>query len=151
VNAVSASFEDSPHVTSPCGDLAAWFTEPPGAIIRFVRPARLELAGARWLTGPAIDLLNDRFGPTQKLILVLDLGRMRTRDPAVRPMIVEAAKSLRPRLARAVVIPPAQASAVYLASLRAAASLLRVFGVEVELRASLADVLRVITLSAASA
>ncbi len=145
-NSLDAPFTTAPHLTSPEGEVAAWFTNPPGAVIRLTRSARLALPHAQWLAGPALAALDRRFGSERPLILVLDLQKMTSRDPAVRPVLVDTTKSLRPRLARAFLIPPEEAPAVYLASLRAAASLLRVFGVEVEVHASLGRLLGVVSL-----
>jgi hypothetical protein len=128
-------------VEDPSGCAAIWFTEPPGAVIQFVQPARGDLALVRWLVGPALERLLERFPGSSPLVFVMDLGLMTGRDAAVRPILNEAVKSLGPRIARSVVVPPENASVVYMASLHASVSLLRVFGVPVEIQ-SLPNALR---------
>jgi hypothetical protein len=127
----------------------AWFTDPPGTVVQFARPAVGSLQMVEWLLGPGLDRLLARF-PEGPLIVVMDLTLMTTRDPAVRPLLVESAKRLKPRVARTVIIPPENAKPVYLASLRVSTSLLAVFGVHVEIHASIALATRALNLHAAN-
>lgn len=141
------AFPVPPHLVSPSRELAAWFTAPPGAVIQVARRTQLTLDMATWLSGDGVVALDRRFPHGEPLVLVLDLTLMTGRDPAVRPVLVGAARALSSRMARAFVIPPDKASPVYLASLRAAASLLRVFGVEVQVSPTLARSLGEATLT----
>ena len=140
VAATPAGFAGPPHIRDASGALVAWFTEPPGALIQVAEPCQLTVDMARWLVGPGFAALEARFPEPARLILVLDLGLMTGRDVAVRPLIVDLAKTLRPRLARAIVIPPQRASALYIASLKTGVAVLRVFGVTVEVARSLPEV-----------
>jgi hypothetical protein len=74
-------------------------------------------------------------------VFVLDLGLMKGRDPVARPIVTSTVRSFKNRIERAVLVPPEEATAVYLASLQASISLLRVFGVSVAIE-SLTDALR---------
>jgi hypothetical protein len=141
-----AGFTASPHLRDASGALAVWFTEPPGALIQVAEPCQLTVDMARWLVGPGFAALEARFPEPARLILVLDLGLMAGRDVAVRPLIVDLAKALRPRLARAIVLPPQRASALYIASLKTGVAMLRVFGVTVEIGRSLSDVVSTVAL-----
>lgn len=144
-----AAFSSPPHRHDPSGTLAAWFTDPPGTVVQFTRPAVGSLPLVEWLLGPGREAMLARF-PHEPLIVVMDLTLMTSRDPAVRPLLVEAAKGLKSRVARTVLIPPQNAKAVYLASLKVSTSLLAVFGVKVDIHASIAFAIRALKLSAAS-
>lgn len=145
-----AAFPSPPHQEDPSGTLAAWFTDPPGVVVQFAHPAVGSLPLVQWLLGEGLDGLLARF-PEGPLVVVMDLTLMTTRDPAVRALLVESAKRLKTRVARTVLIPPANAKAVYLASLKVSMSLLAVFGVKAEIHASTALAIRALKLSAASA
>jgi hypothetical protein len=136
----AAPFTVAPHLSDATGGLAVWFTEPPGAIIQIAKPCHLTAEMARWLVGPGLTAFAARFPEPARLILVLDLGLMDGRDVAVRPLIIDAAKDLRPRLARAILLPPRRASAIYIASLKTGVAMLRVFGVTIEIARALSDV-----------
>lgn len=135
------AFAVPPHLEDPSGLLAIWYTDPPGAVIQFTRPAEGSLPIVEWLVGPGLAQLLDRFPGPQRLVIVMDLGLMKGRDRNVRPILMEAGKALRPRIERTMIVPPQGASAIYLASLQASVSLLRVFGVPVEVQ-SLSSALR---------
>ena len=138
--AIKPAFDARPHVQDPTGAVVAWLTEPPGAIIQFARPARGTTELARWLVGPATAALQRRFPIELRLVLVLDLTLMDGRDAGARALLHESAKDNKGRVARSFVIPPKKASATYLSALQVSATLLRVFGVRVEVESSLASV-----------
>ena len=127
-----AAFATAPHLVDPSGAVAIWLTDPPGAVMQFTREAEGTVPLAKWIVGPALEHLLRRFTAPMKLVIVMDLGLMTGRDAAVRPILTETAKNLRPRIERSLIVPPVKTSAIYLASLHAAVSLLRVFGVPVE-------------------
>lgn len=105
------------------------------------RTSELTVAMATWLVEQGCGELLAHFpGPTP-LIIILDLRLMTGRQPAVRGLLVEAAKKLGPRLGQGYVIPPESAGKVYLASLHAAAAALRAFGARVEIAQSLSTLL----------
>ena len=130
------AFTVPPDLRSPAGDLAVWFTDPPGAVVQLSERKRGTVEMASWLAGPGVHTLLDRFPGTARLVILLDLTLMKDRDPAVRPLLVEAAKALGPRIAQGIVVAPDKAGPVYLASVRAAASVLGVFGVDVHVARS---------------
>jgi hypothetical protein len=144
-----AAFGSAPHLTEPSGGMVVWFTDPPGAVIQMARAGDFTEGMARWIVSHGVAALLERFPDPAELVLVLDLGLMDRREPPVRSLMVEAAKTLRPRLAHATVLPPDRATKIYLASLDAGVALVRVFGVSVRIGRSLSDVLREHRLQAA--
>ncbi|HKU40811.1 MAG TPA: hypothetical protein VJR89_21770 [Polyangiales bacterium] len=125
------AFATSPHLVDPARALGLWFTDPPGMVVRFLRRTTFTVPLAQWLAGPGCDGLRERFPGEESFGFVLDLHLMDGRDPAVRAIVVEAARPWASRARRAVVVPPEAAGRVYLASIRAAASLARVVGLTV--------------------
>lgn len=136
-----AAFGSPPHLLDPARSLAIWFTNPPGAVIQFARRAPGSVALAEWIAGPVRATFLERFPGDGPVVFVLDLGLMHGRDPVARPIVTAAVRSFKSRIERAVLVPPEEATAVYLASLQASISLLRVFGVSVSIE-SLPDALR---------
>lgn len=128
-----AAFATPPHLLDPSRSVAIWFTNPPGAVAQFARRASGSVVLAEWGAGPALERFLERFPGDGPIVFVLDLGLMVGRDPVARPIITAAVRSLKSRIARAVLVPPEEASAAYLASLQASISLLRVFGVPVSI------------------
>jgi hypothetical protein len=129
----NAAFTAPPHLTDPSRTLVVWFTEPPGIVVQFARPARFEMSHAQWMVGPMLSALLKRFSREEPLAFVLDLSLMDGRDPSVRPLLVEAARKVTHRSRRSILVPPVNANRVYLAGVNAAASLARVFGLTVSI------------------
>ncbi len=136
-----AAFARLPHTQDPTSTLVAWFTDPPGALIQISRSSELTVEMTRWLVEQGCAELLARFRGTTPLTIVLDIRLMTKRQPAVRSLLVEAAKKLGPRLGTGYVLPPENAGKVYLASLHAAAAALRVFGARIEVSESLSTLL----------
>ena len=135
------TFKAPAHLMDPSRTVVAWFTDPPGIFIQFARRAVFSLPLAQWMAGPMCAALTKRYPAPQPIVLILDLTRMDGRDPQVRPIIVDASRAFASRTRRAVVVPPHDASRVYLASVTAAASLARLFGLTVAVE-SLSDAVR---------
>lgn len=129
-----AVFAVPPHLEDPSGTVAIWFTDPPGSVMQFVRAGHGTVEIARWLVGPALEKTLQRFPGKTKLRLVMDLSLMTGRDPAARAVLVETTKKFRERIALSTIIPPQNASVVYLAALNVSVSLLQVFGVPIEVQ-----------------
>lgn len=127
-----AAFTGTPHLVDPSQTVAVWFTDPPGAVVQFVRRAPCTVPLAQWMATSARARLVERFASSASLVFVLDLSLMDGRDPLARPIIVECAREFASR-ARARVVPPRDASRVYLAGIHVAASVARVFGIEVSI------------------
>ena len=51
----------APHLVDPSGVVGIWFTEPAGAVIQFLQPARGTVALARFLADTAYVELRRRF------------------------------------------------------------------------------------------
>lgn len=135
------AFLRSPHTQDPSGALVAWFTDPAGALVQISRTSELTVEMTRWLVEHGCAQLLARFPGTTPLTIVLDIRLMTKRQPAVRSLLVEAAKKLGPRLGMGYVLPPENSGKVYLASLHAATAALRVFGARVEISESLSALL----------
>ena len=131
------AFARSADTHDPSGTLVAWFTHPPGALIQISRSSELTVEMATWLVERGCGELLGRFPGTTPLMIVLDLRLMTKRQPAVRTLLVEAAKKLGPRLGTGYVLPPENGGKIYLASLHAAAAALRAFGARIEIVESL--------------
>lgn len=142
-----AAFRTAPHLLDPSRTLAVWFTDPPGIFVQFARRAPCTVPLAQWMAGPLCTSVAKKYPGEGPLVFVLDLTHMQGRDPASRQMIVDAGRTFASRLRRTVIVPPADASRVYIASLSAAASLARLVGLTVSVE-SLSDAVR--SLSAAS-
>jgi hypothetical protein len=132
------AFATPPHVTSPKGDLVAWYTSPPGVVVQMVEAKPADAAMVRWLVGPARDQMLQRFPGVTDLILVIDFSLMTTREPAVRKIMSDSAKEMKPYIGRSILVPPANGNAIYLKSLAVSVLLLRGFGVNIELTKSIA-------------
>jgi hypothetical protein len=132
---VSHVFARAPHLWDPSGTVAAWFTEPPGAWIQFVTPARCTDDLSEWLAGPALEALVQRF-PGQMLTVVCDYRLMSDRDLSARARMLQTAPGLQRLLTKVVMLPSLTASATQRETLTAGARLLRSFGIPVEIETS---------------
>jgi hypothetical protein len=135
------AFAVAPHLVHASKDLVCWFTDPPGIVIQFVRAAMGTRAMTGWLGHEAQLALLARFPAARDLTVVVDLGRMTAREPGARNGLVEPARRLKAHVARTVLLPPNNASQVYLGSMYAATALLSALGIHVEVQRSLAKVL----------
>jgi hypothetical protein len=142
-------FAEEPHEVDPSGCVGSWYTNPPGALVSFIRPAKGSLEVTEWLIGPAREALERRF-PAGPLVLIMDLGLMTGRDPAVRAKLIESGRQLKSRIVKTVVVPPVDASAIYIASVRTAMALAAVVGVHVEISRTLAPVISKLGLTVAA-
>lgn len=140
------AFTGSPHLMDPSQTLAVWFTDPPGAVLQFVRRAPCTVPLAQWMATSARARLVERFASSAALVFVLDLTLMDGRDPLARPIIVECAREFSSR-ACAKVVPPRDASRVYLAGIHVAASVARVFGLDVSIESTPEAALRALKMA----
>jgi hypothetical protein len=135
-----AAFDVPPNARGP-DNLQAWFTAPPGVLVRMVSPTRGTKEMAEWLVGPGFALLRARFPDEGSLVLVLDFSKMLGRDSAARVVMMDKAREARQLFARTFVIPPAKSNPVYMTTLYAAAALLTGFGIHLVIARSLDQVL----------
>jgi hypothetical protein len=110
-------------------------------VVQLTKHVRGTVDLAEWLVGPAWHQLLQRFPDAKEFLIVFDLSQMDGRDPSARAALLDKAKTLRPGMLRAVIIPPTGASSIYLASLQVAVAIARVFGVPVDVESSLKNVL----------
>lgn len=134
------AFQVAPDLIDPTRTVAVWFTDPPGAVIQFVKRERGTIDLAEWLRRSVRNRLLAQFPGNGPLTFVLDLGLMDGRDPLARPVLHDVARSLKARIGDALVVTPVEASPMQLAAIHSGIALLRVFGVMVAIK-SLPDAL----------
>ena len=135
-------FSSRPDVLDPTGEIAAWYTDPPGAIVQLARPIHLSFERVKWLLGPGHRMLEERFPDAHAFITVLDLRRMTSRDVAARALMQDRCLSRRARFRHSYVLLPESAGPVYRMSVQTGVTLLRVMGFPVDVTATLEDAIR---------
>lgn len=129
---VAPAFACRPHMLDPSGTVAVWFTDPAGAWLQFIKPARATDALSEWIAGPALAAFVARF-PGEQLILVMDFRLMTDRELTARARILQTAPALKDSLARVIVLPSHYATPFHNKTMAAGVRLARAFGVPVEL------------------
>jgi hypothetical protein len=137
VAALSPAFTLPPHVIDESGAVAAWFTEPPGVVLQFIRPARGTTELAKWVVGPGYNQVVRRFPDCYELRIVLDMRQMTGRAATARSVLIDHAKLVSQRLGRVIILPSLHMGAVYLKVVETTALMLRAFGVRIEIEQSL--------------
>jgi hypothetical protein len=131
---VAPAFAVTPHLRHGAqGELHAWFTDPPGAVMQLAKPQHFTVEQAEWLVGPALDHLRTRFPNEKKLILVLDYRNMTSRDPRARAILMDRARDVAQFFGHITVVPPAQPNPVYRTMLHAAVALVSAFGAPIDI------------------
>ena len=130
------------------GPLAAWLTDPQGALVQFQQPVRGTIELASWLVGPAYDRLDAAFPGRSGLVFVFDMSQMVGRSAVARSILLNKMRQVSPRFARVVIVPPLVAPPMYLQSLRFTFSLLRSLGVATEFAESSASAIERMSLRA---
>jgi hypothetical protein len=133
---------DAPPDLHGGGVLRAWFTDPPGALVQFMRPSRGTQEMAGWVIGPLYSKLRARFPEATMLTLVIDLTLMDGRDPAARAMLLERVSQGRGVIGRVGLVPPPKTSPVYLTTFHAAVTVLNSLGKEVRVESSLEKLIK---------
>ena len=144
------AFSVAPQAQHPSGVLACWCTDPPGVIVQFITPGVATLEMGQWLREVGAKRILPRFRGERELTLMLDLTLMTDREPNARNVLMEPVKQLKSRTKHHVLIPPRNASRVYLGSLYAATALLASAGVQVDIQPSAAAAIAKYQLKAAS-
>ena len=129
------------HVLDPSGTIAISFTEPPGAVLQLVRPARGTTEIAEWLAGPGLELLLQRFADARELRVILDMRRMTGRSASARAVLLQAGLRAAGRISHVVLLPSLHMGPAYLAVVETAAALLRLSGQRVDIEHDLAHVM----------
>jgi hypothetical protein len=114
-----------------------WFTDPPGVVLQFMRPARGTTELARWVVGPGYNQLVRRFPDCYELRVVLDMRQMTGRAATARAVMIDHAKLVSQRLGRVIILPSVHMGAFYLTLVETTALMLRAFGVRIEIEHSL--------------
>jgi hypothetical protein len=123
------AFDTPPHVQA-LGQLRAWFTDPPGAVLQFARLSRGTVEVAEWAVTNGVARLRGRFPEPRGMLLVMDLSLMDGRDPAARGVMLEHAREVRGMFSRIRIVPPLRTNTVYLGTLHAAVLVLNALGIE---------------------
>ena len=127
---------------SSTGPIVCWFTDPPGVVFQLTEPARMTLAMASWVTGPAFNAMVEHFPASRSFIFLIDLRAMNEREPGVREIFMKLARESGPLLSASVIIPPRHANPLYLRALQSASVLLAPFGAQLEVTGDLPAVLQ---------
>ena len=135
-------FHSRPDMIDPTGEIAAWYTDPPGVIMQLMRPTHLSVERVKWLLGPGHRMLEERFPDAREFITVLDLRRMTSRDVAARTLLLDRSLARRELFHQSYVLLPESAGPIYRTSAQAGVTLLRVMGFPVEVTPSLDDAVR---------
>jgi hypothetical protein len=130
------AFAEPPHLVDPRGDIAIWYTEPPGLVLQLTKPTHGTRAHAEWLAGPSFAELGRRF-PNHELIVLFDAHLATGRDPDFRPLMMNVAKALLGRAKRIVVVLPRTVPPALRSAMEVSVALLRLFGLPLEIAASL--------------
>ena len=139
---VPPAFSVPPHIRYGREDeLHIWFTDPPGAIVQMSKPQRGTVDQARWLVGPGMALLKQRFPEAKQIVIVLDYRNMTSRDLAARTVLIESASETAKYFSGVFIVPPLQTSKVYRVTLEAAAVLVSALGTRIAIVDSLTSVL----------
>jgi hypothetical protein len=133
------AFPTAPHLLHASDALACWFTEPPGVLLQITAPVDGTASMVAWMAGEVHEALLSRY-PIGDLTIILDLRLMTGREPSARHGLVEPAKRLKARAARTILLPPRNASRLYLGSMYAATALLSAVGIHVEIAQSMTKV-----------
>jgi hypothetical protein len=141
IKTIRPAFEAPCHIQDPTSSLAGWFTEPAGIVFQVVRRTRFTCDMGRWMAGPAVGALWRAYPDRTDLVLVFDLGLMDGRETEARSILQKAAEENRQRIGRAIIVPPRAANVAYISALQVSATLLKVFGVKVEVERSMTSVL----------
>jgi hypothetical protein len=135
--APSPAFTLPPHVIDDSSAVAAWFTDPPGVVLQFMRPTRGTTELAKWVVGPGYNQVVRRFPDCYELRVVLDMRQMTGRAATARAVLIDHAKLVSQRLGRVIILPSAHMGSFYVKVVEATALMLRTFGVRVEIEQSL--------------
>jgi hypothetical protein len=145
------AFASEPDLRFEGGKLAAWFTDPPGAVVQLTEAAVFNKAMAEWVVGPAFAALDQRFPNATELRMLLDLRPMLSREPAARTVIMSAATTRMFMFAQVSVVAPAKPPPLYMTTLHAAVALLSAIGPEIRVFETLEGALQHMQVKAATA
>ena len=144
---VDPVFDTAPDLRFEGGPLAAWFTDPAGAVVQLTEAAILTKSMAEWLVGPGFALFSERFPPGSELRLLLDLRAMTSREPAARPVMMAAGTKYLMRFAKVGLIAPQKPPPLYMTTLHGAIALLSAIGPEVKIFDTVESALRTLELA----
>lgn len=135
------AFAVAPHVIDPSGAIAAWWTDPPGALMQFARAGRGTTEMAEWLVGPGFDLLLSRFPGASDLRVVLDMRQMTGRSATARSLLLQRGRNVAGHIGHVVLLPSVHLGAAYVKIVEATALMLRMGGLRVDVELGLERVI----------
>lgn len=131
----------SPDLVDPATDVAVWLVKPAGVVTALGGRSRIDLAVARFLTGPAHELSARAHGKRQGLIAVHDWSTLAGYDPDARSLLVQWCLDHRREFEfSAVVSPPV--NALLDMAITVASTTLRLAHVPFEVSTSLPELIR---------
>jgi hypothetical protein len=130
------AFALPPDIVDPSGTIVAWWTDPPGVVMQLNRPTRGTATMAEWMVGPGFEQLVARFPGLTDLRVVLDMRQMTGRSALARSTLMQPAKLFAARVGHVVLIPSIHMGPAYIKVVEAAAILLRLVGMRVDIEQS---------------
>jgi hypothetical protein len=146
-------FDTPPDACFEGGKLAAWFTDPPGAVVQLLGATVFSKEMAEWIVGTGLAGLERRYGAHTKLRLLLDIRPMLSREPAALQVIMGAGTQSLFRFERLGVVPPLKPPPLYMTTLHGAIALLSAIVPQIRVYETTTDALLALSLqpSASSA
>lgn len=120
-----------PHLIDPSGSLGVYWTDPPGALVRFIRQERGTAEMAEWLVGEGLSLLLARFPGSRELRFFFDMREMTGRSATARAVLMRASTLPGLRIKHVVLLPSQHLGAAYPTVIEASAIVLRLIGYRV--------------------
>jgi hypothetical protein len=138
---VAPAFSVPPHLVDDSGALHAWFIEPAGALVQFVRPARGTTQMVEWLVGPAFERLAQRFSGQRGLRVIMDMREMTGRSAVARAMLIANVVRVLPRVGQVVMLPSRHMRGDYQSVVELAVRIVSAMGLPVHIAHDLEEVL----------
>lgn len=126
----------TPDLCDPSGLIAGYWTDPPGVVLRFVRPARGTTKVAEWLVGAAVEQVLERFPGETQLRVVLDMTQMTGRSATARATLMQSAARFVPYVGQLVLVPSVHMGSTYINVVEASVAILRLVGLRVDIEHS---------------
>jgi hypothetical protein len=122
-----------PHLRQDEYAIEVTFTEPAGAVVRFLQPLKVDSKVAAWLAEPLLSSVRRRFPQADSLCFVHDWSMATGYDVQARVSLTQWAVEHRQLLKRTYIISPEGEGRIMRIGVTTAALTLRPFGVRIEL------------------
>lgn len=131
-----------PHFVDPSGVLGAYWLEPPGVLVRFMRAERGTTEMAQWMTTSGLEDVLNRFPGSTDLTVVLDMRNMVGRSAMARSVLMHAGATAASHFSHVVILPSVHMGSAYTAVIEASAVALRLLGYRVDVEHDLEPALK---------